>query len=125
MAPVRRTELNFPRFIALTAARTLLANESGAIVHNVGMTAGVVLTLPPIGDGPYWFKVIQGAGYAITVTADLHDTMITFNDATADSVTFSTSAEIIAGSFEVYCDGTSLWVLPQLASEAQTLTVST
>lgn len=114
-----------PAFIALTAARTLKSAESGAIVHNVGMTAAVVLTLPAIADGPFYFKIIQGAGYKITVTAAAVDTMITFNDAEADSVEFGTTSEIIAGSYEVFCDGTSLFCLPSLASEAQTLTVNT
>lgn len=115
----------YPRFIQLTGARTLLASESGAYVHNVGMTAGVVLTLPAIADGPYYFKVIQGAGYGITVTAVTADTIITFNDAAADSVVFSTSSELIGGHYEVICDGTSLFVLPILASEAQTVTIAT
>ena len=114
-----------PRFIQLTAARTLVAAESGSYIHNVGMTAAVTLTLPAISTGPFYFKIIQGAGYAITVTAATADTIITFNDATADSVTFSTASEIIGGHFEVICDGTSLFVLPILASEAQTVTIAT
>ena len=115
----------YPRFIALTAARTLKASESGAFVHNVGMTAAVTLTLPAISDGPFYFKILQGAGYAITVTSAVADTIITFNDAAADSVVFSTASEIIGGHYEVICDGTSLFVLPILASEAQTVTVAT
>ena len=115
-----------PKVVALTAATyTATASQSGTFFHNVGMTQGCTFTLPAIADGPYYFKILQGAGYAITVTSAVADTIITFNDAAADSVTFSTASEIIGGHYEVICDGTSLFVLPILASEAQTLTVVT
>lgn len=114
-----------PRVISLTAARTLTAADSGAYIHNAAMTAAVTLTLPAISTGPFYFKIIQGAAYAITVTAATADTIITFNDVAADSVTFSTSSEIIGGHYEVICDGTYLFVLPILASEAQTVTIAT
>lgn len=115
-----------PRIVALTGtAQTLTAAQSGTIFHNVGLTADHVLTLPAISTGPFYFKVVQGAGYKITVTAATADTIITFNDAAADSVTFSTASEIIGGHYEVMCDGTNLFVLPILASEAQTVTVAT
>ncbi len=115
-----------PYFISLlTSTRTLVAAESGAVVWNPSITQACTLTLPAISTGPFYFKIIQAAGYGITVTAATADTMITFNDLTADSVVFSTSSEIIAGSYEVWCDGTSLVVLPSLASEAQTVTVAT
>lgn len=115
-----------PKVAALTGtAQTLTASQSGTIFHNVGLTASITVTLPAIADGPFYFKILQGAGYSIVVTAATADTIITFNDAAADSVTFSTSSEIIGGHYEVICDGTSLFVLPILASEAQTLTVVT
>lgn len=115
-----------PKVISLTATTyTLVAAQSGSIIHNAAMTAGTTLTLPAISTGPYYFKIIQGAAYAITVTSVVADTIITFNDVAADSVTFSTSNEIIGGHFEVICDGTKLFVLPILASEAQTVTIAT
>lgn len=115
-----------PKVISLTATTyTLKASQSGSYVHNAAMTAACTLTLPSIATGPFWFKIIQGAGYGITVTSVVADTIITFNDAAADSVVFSTSAELIGGSYEVICDGTYLFVLPVLASEAQTVTIAT
>jgi hypothetical protein len=115
-----------PRIVALTGtAQTLKAADSGTIYHNVGLTASITVTLPAISAGPFYFKILQGAGYSIVVTAETADTMITFNDAQADSVTFSSSNEIIGGHYEVFCDGTSLFVLPILASEAQTVTIVT
>lgn len=115
-----------PAFVSLTATTyTLKASQSGAFVHNAAMTAACTLTLPAISDGPFYFKIVQGAGYGITVTAATADTIITFNDAAADSVVFSTSSELIGGHYEVFCDGTYLFVLPILASEAQTVTIAT
>lgn len=115
-----------PKIVALTGtATTLTAAQSGTIFHNVGLTASHTLTLPAISTGPFYFKIVQGAGYSIVVTSAVADTIITFNDAAADSVTFSTSSEIIGGHYEVICDGTSLFVLPILASEAQTVTIAT
>lgn len=115
-----------PRIVALTGtAQTLTAAQSGTIFHNVGLTASITVTLPAISTGPFYFKIVQGAGFSIVVTAATADTIITFNDAAADSVTFSTSSEIIGGHYEVICDGTSLFVLPILASEAQTVTIVT
>lgn len=115
-----------PAFVSLTTSTyTLKANQSGAIVHNASATQACTLTLPAISDGPFYFKVVQGAGYAITVTAATADTIITFNDIAADSVTFSTASEIIGGHYEVFCDGSKLFVLPILASEAQTVTIAT
>lgn len=115
-----------PRIVALTGtASTLTAAQSGTIFHNVGLTASHTLTLPAISAGPFYFKIVQGAGYSIVVTAATADTIITYNDAAADSVTFSTSSEIIGGHYEVFCDGTNLFVLPILASEAQTVTIAT
>ena len=115
-----------PKVISLTAATyTLKASQSGAFIHNASMTEACTLTLPAISDGPFYFKILQGAGYAITVTSAAADTIITFNDVAADSVTFSSSNEIIGGHYEVICDGTKLFVLPILASEAQTVTIVT
>lgn len=115
-----------PKVTALTGtAQTLTAAQSGTIFHNVGLTASITLTLPVISTGPFYFKIIQGAGFSIVVTAATADTIITFNDAAADSVTFSTASEIIGGHYEVICDGTRLFVLPILASEAQTVSIVT
>lgn len=115
-----------PKFVTLTgSASTIKAAQSGTIFHNAGITETHTLTLPAIADGPYYFKVIQGAGYSIVITSVVADTIITFNDAAADSVTFSTSSEIIGGHYEVLCDGVKLFVLPILASEAQTVTIVT
>lgn len=108
-----------------TASYTCTKYDSGTIFHTTGATAAVVFTLPQISDGPYWFIFINGADVDMTITSAVADTEVTFNDLAADSVAFSTSSEKIGGSVEVYCDGTTLFVLPRIASEAQTVTIAT
>lgn len=110
---------------AKTAAYQVTKEDSGTIFHTTGATAAVNFTLPPITDGPFWFMFVCGADIGMTVTAKAADTAVTFNDLAADSVAFSTSSEMIGGVVEVICDGTTLFVLPRLASEAQTVTIVT
>lgn len=108
-----------------TAAYQVTKEDSGTIFHTTGATAAVTFTLPPISDGPFYFLFICGADIGMTVAAKVADTAVTFNDLAADSVAFSTSAEMIGAQIEVICDGTTLFVLPRLASEAQTVTIAT
>jgi hypothetical protein len=90
-----------------------------------GATAGVNVTLPAIGTGPFHFRVINGSDVDLTATAAVADTIITFNDLAADSVAFATSSEKIGGELEVLSDGTSLFVLARVASIYQTTTIVT
>lgn len=110
---------------AKTASYTCTKYDSGTIFHTTGATAAVNFTLPQISDGPFYFLFVNGADQNLTVTAATADTAVTFNDLAADSVAFSTASEKIGGVIEVICDGTTLFVLPRLASEAQTVTIAT
>jgi hypothetical protein len=114
-----------PKVTAKVAAYTCKASESGTIFTNVGATASVTFTLPAIGDGPFYFKFLVGADFAVVVTAETADTMVTFNDLTADSVSFAQAGEIMGGTIEVWCDGTTLFALPRLAKETQTIAIVT
>lgn len=116
--PLRWTE-------AKTAAYQVTKEDSGTIFHTTGATAAVTFTLPPISDGPFHFMFISGADVAMTVAAKTADTAVTYNDLAADSVAFSTSSEIIGGSVDVICDGTTLFVLPRPATIYQTITIAT
>jgi len=116
--PLRWTE-------AKTASYQVTKEDSGTIFHTTGATAAVNFTLPPITDGPFYFMFINGADVDMTVTSKVADTAVTYNDLAADSVAFSTSSEKIGGSVEVFCDGTTLFVLPRIASNYQNVTVAT
>ena len=111
---------------AKTAAYQVTKEDAGTIFHTAGATAAVTFTLPPITDGPFYFLFINGADVDMTVTAKVADTAITYADLTADSVAFSTSSEKIGGAVEVWCDGTSLYVLPRAADgRYQSATITT
>ncbi len=108
-----------------TASWTATAADSGKKFLVVGATAAVVCTLPAIADGPYAFEVYNGSDQNLTITAAAVDTIITYNDLAADSVAFSTASEKLGGSFEVLCDGISLFVLARISSSYQNVTVAT
>lgn len=109
-----------------TAAYQVTKEDSGTIFHTTGATAAVTFTLPPITDGPFYFRFINGADIDMTVAAKVADTAVTYNDLNADSVAFSTSSEKIGGEVEVFCDGTTLFVLPRFADgRYQTATIAT
>lgn len=111
--------------VAKTADYTVTAADSGTIFHTTGATAAVNFTLPAISTGPFYFLFIAGADQNLTVTAETADTAVTYNDLTADSVAFSTASEKIGGAIEVYCDGTTLFVLGRPATIYQTITIAT
>jgi hypothetical protein len=111
-----------PRMSAKLVAYTVKSSESGTVFTNLGATVAVTFTLPAIADGPYQFWFLAMADYAITVAAATADTILSFNDVDLDDVRAATAGEILGNSIEVICDGTTLFVLPRLANEAQTNT---
>lgn len=108
-----------------TASWTATAADSGKIFMVVGATANVAVTLPAIGTGPFAFTILHGSDVNLTVASATADTIITYNDLNADSVAFSTSSEKIGGAVDVYCDGTSLFVLARISSSYQNVTIAT
>lgn len=108
-----------------TASYTCTKADSGTIFHTTGATAAVTFTLPAISDGPYYFTFINGADVDMTVASVVADTIVTFNDLNADSVAFAQASEKIGGVVDVFCDGTTLFALARIASEAQTIAITT
>lgn len=117
-----------PRFVAAkTADYTVLASDGGGVLTTRGAGGAVNFTLPataslPVGWTCRFFNV---AGQNMTVTAAAADTMVVFNDATADSIAFSTAAELIGGGLEVVWDGTGWLTFVNLGAETQTPTIAT
>jgi len=108
------------------AAYTVLAGDTGAVFTNYGATTAVTFTLPAITDGSYEFEFVALADFAITIASGTADTLITFNDAAADSVALSTASEIIGGGVKVCCNGTYVYALQTgIGGHRQTLTVAT
>lgn len=116
-----------PKIVTSVVDLTLVAKDSGTIYVTTAATeAEVVFTLPAIADGPWFFMFVNTADVSLKVSAASADTLIAFNDLEADSVSFETSSEKIAGGFIAICDGTSVIAVPLGAGgHVQTLTVST
>ena len=109
--------------VAKTGDYTVTAAESGTIFTTTGATGAVTFTLPSKAAGlHYWF--FNTVDQNMTVAPDAVDTMVTFNDAAADSVAVSTSSEKIGGAFHVFCDGTK-WCAMNASGGANTVTVAT
>lgn len=108
--------------VAKTSDYTVKAWESGTLFTSIGATAAVTFTLPANADGlEFWF--MSAAATKITVTADAVNTMVTFNNAAADSVEFAASNEIIGSGFVAIADG-DWWHVFTLASNGGSISAS-
>lgn len=122
---VLRNMIWSPRFIVKTAAYTVQARETGTWFLTTGATAAVTFTLPAISDGPFIFFFVAVADIGMTVAAAAADTLLTFNDAAADSVGFAQASEIMGGFVIAGCDGTTVFALTPISAHSQTVTVTT
>lgn len=110
---------------AKTASYTITQADSGKVFTNRGDTDAITFTLPAV-SATYTgvqvtFFAVAGQNLAVAGTAG---ELVTFNDAAANSVTFSTGSEIIGGGMTALCDGTS-WLIFLHTEETQTATVAT
>lgn len=114
-----------PRFSVKTAAYTVKANETGTWFLTTGGTTDLTFTLPAISDGPYIFFFVNVVDFELLVASAAADTLVTFNDAQADSVAFTTASEQIGGFIIAGCDGTTVFALTPISAHSQTVTVAT
>ena len=97
-----------PKVIAKTSDYTVTVNESGAIFTTEGATAAVEFTLPSAGSGPWVFFFYNAEDVEMGVAAETADTLVTFNNAAADKVQFTTASEHIGGAFMCFSAGGSV-----------------
>jgi hypothetical protein len=112
---------------AKTASYRCTAQDHGKILTNRGASGAVTITLPPTADivAGWSIRVFVVADQTVTVASNTADTMTLFNDATADSLAFSTASEKIGGGVECVWDGTSWLGFVFLGIETQTPVVAT
>lgn len=112
---------------AKTGNYTILRSDPcGTLFTNRGAAGAVVFTLPAPGavpSGTYYDFAAVIATQTLTVATATADTLITFNDLTADSVGIATANEIIGGAMRFVTDGTS-WVAIGLSKQT-TFTITT
>jgi len=111
--------------VAKTTDYTVTAADHDTLFTTRGAAGAVNFTLPTTALAGLRYRFIAVADQNLTVTAGTADTMVTANDAAADSVAFSTSSEKIGGSFEVFGDGTSWLVVTHIPQDGHTITVAT
>ena len=99
------------RTILKTATGSITAAENGADFHVVGSGA-VTLTLPTLVTG-LAYRFINGADQNLTVASVAGDDIVTVNDLSADSITFSTASNKIGATVDIWSDyvnGTLKWL---------------
>jgi hypothetical protein len=101
------------RVTAKTTAYTITNQDHKAIFTNRGATGSVTFTLPSAANNPGLEVMVYAvAAQNVVVASATTDTMVVVGDATADSVTWSTSGEIIGGGATFISDGTGWLVIP-------------
>ncbi len=108
----------YQEFVAKTSNYTILAGDNGVTFTNRGAGGAVTLTLPAVQAGLY-YRAIVAAAQTLTVAAPTADTLLTYNDAAADSVASNT----LGAQMEFVCDGTA-WIA-NLTTVGVTYTVNT
>ena len=111
-----------------TADYTCVETDSGSFFTNIGATEDVTFTLPATADmvaGEFYVFMSAVDAVEFKVAGGTADKMVTFNDATADSIAFSTSGEYIGGWVMAVCDGSRWYTSCLLANDAQTPTIAT
>lgn len=117
----------YKAIVAKTASYILKGNDEDKLFTNTGAGGAVTFTLPPIADVVDGWSVsfMATAGQAITVAAP-SGLLVTFNNAAATSIAFSTASEIIgSGVHVVYSSGLGKYIaMPVLGSETATPTIA-
>ena len=107
--------------VNVAANATVGASHYGSLVTNRGATGAVVVTLPdgaPTGAG---FDYVGVADQDITFATETADTLITLDDAAADSLAFSTASNKIGARARFDYDGTA-WHATDLKGTATVAT---
>ncbi len=103
----------YNKIVAKAASYSIVPADIGTLFTNRGATAAINFTLPTVADltAGWWceFYGISATGFAI-LSAGSSDNIAALNDATADSVTMTTTSRIIGANARVVWDGTS-WLI--------------
>lgn len=87
--------------VAKTADYTIVPGDNGTLFTNGGAAGAVVFTLPALKNG-YFFGFLVTADQSVTIASAAGDDIVTFNDAAADSLAFSTAGEKLGGHVDVF-----------------------
>lgn len=106
---------------ARTTDLTVTSAYNNYTFSNSGASGAVNFTLPTLARG-LRFRFIVEADQTVTVTSAAGDDMVVPNDASADSVAFSTAGDKIGGSVEVFANAAATkWIVLKTCSNAMTI----
>jgi hypothetical protein len=110
--------------VTKTANYSILASDNYTHFDNTGAVAEVDFTLPAIANG-YYFGFHAIANFTIKVISNEGANMVAFNNASANSVAFSTGGQIIGGGFQIWSNpaGTK-WIVVNDSAGTNTVTVT-
>lgn len=111
------------REVAKTADYTVVAADVGTLFTTTGAAGAVNFTLPALAAGLGPFEFINTANQNMTVTAPANK-LVTFNNATATSVAFSTAGNKIGARVRVWCNQAGTFYYMQNLSPGNTITVA-
>lgn len=103
---------------------SVTANDNNSLFDNTGATGTVTFTLPPIANGYYFgFRGVANQNFAVTSFEG--GNIIALNNATANTLTFSTGGQKIGALAIVYSDQSGThWIVENSSAGAATITVS-
>lgn len=102
---------------AKTADYRMTYQDAGKLFTNRGAAGTVVLTLPPTADivSGWWCEAFVVADQDFTVQSPTADTIVSHNDAAADSVGSATASRRIGNGLRFVWDGTGWLCFQSLA----------
>jgi hypothetical protein len=109
--------------ITVTGNVTLTSWDMGKTICNVGAGGAVTVTLPDPANVPLGSEVLVLSCADQNLAVSCASKLITLNNATATSVTLSTSSEKLGGGFLLISVGTK-WHVSVMCEETQTVTVA-
>lgn len=111
----------FQRFQTKTGNYQILATDNLTHFDNLGAGNEVDFTLPAIAAG-YYFGFTCAVGQVLKVISTEGTNMVTFNNASASSVAYSTGGSEIGGSFRVYSNpAATKWIVEQIGANVMTV----
>lgn len=101
----------FRQQVDKTGSYTVVAADSGTLFTNAGAVGAVTFTLPAIASAAgLVFEFLVVAGQNVTVASAEGTNVVTFNNAAASSIAFSTAGQLIGGRARFWANkGGTLW----------------
>lgn len=107
--------------VAKTSNYTVLAKDAGTRFTNTGASGAVTFTLPTLTVG-LAFEFCVVADQTVTIASAAGDDIVAPNDASADSIAFSTGGDKVGACVQVLSNGAGTkWLIRKMCGNAMTV----